>query len=213
LANKKKMSKKSSVVLLLMAAVIIYSVSASVVVAAEGTSTSATAFTNPIAFKTVSEVVNAVMDNLRGVLVGVAMVFILIGAVMYILSAGDEKKMTTAKGAITAAMIGLAIALAAPSFLTEIIKILGGTSANSGVTDPGGIPISKIITNILDFLLSIVGILSMIGLVVGGATYLTAYGDEKKAENGKRMITASVIGIVVALGALTLVFQLATFFG
>jgi hypothetical protein len=65
---------------------------------------------------------------------------------------------------------------------------------------------------VLNFLLGIVGILSMIGLVWGGSTYLTAYGDEKRIESGRKMITASIIGIVIALGALAIVNQLAEFF-
>lgn len=169
-------------------------------------------FVNPIRYDSVSDVVVAVLSNLRGILVSLALVFIVIGAVMYILSAGDDKKMTSAKATITAAIIGLAIALAAPTFLSEIIKILGGTSNDSGVGDPGGISLKAIITNVLNFLLGIVGILSIIGMVVGGSFYLMAYGDDKRAENGKKMITASVIGIVVALGALAIVSQIAKFF-
>ncbi len=180
----------------------------------EGTTTSSGAtFVNPIKFTTVSAVVNALMTNLRGILVSVAVLFIVIGAIMYILSAGDEKKMTTAKGTITAAMIGLAIALAAPSFLSEIITILGGKKDGLDTTTiSGAITLRAIILNTLNFLLSVVGILSLIGMVVGGSFYLTAYGDDKKAENGKKIITASVIGIVVALGALTIVTQIAKFF-
>jgi hypothetical protein len=170
-------------------------------------------FENPIVATTVSALVSTILSNLRGVIVGIALVFIVIGAMMYILSAGDDKRMTTAKATITAALIGLAIALAAPSFLDAIITILGGkTDGLATDSISGALTIKKIVENVLNFLLAIIGLLSMIGLVVGGSYYLTAYGDEKRAETGKKMITASIIGIVVALGALSIVNQLASFF-
>jgi hypothetical protein len=177
------------------------------------TASSSASFPNPLNYNTVSEVVSTVLGNLRGIIVSVTLVFIVIGAIMYILSTGDDKKMTSAKNTITAALIGLSIALAAPTFLREIIDILGGATGGLATDSiSNALTLKQIITNVLNFLLGIVGILSMIGLVWGGSTYLTAYGDEKRIESGRKMITASIIGIVIALGALAIVNQLAEFF-
>lgn len=122
------------------------------------------------------------------------------------LSAGNEKMITRAKLCWTGAVIGLAIVLAAPSFLTEIIKILGGSS---GVTTAGltGPSFYEIGIRVLDFLLSIFGIIAIISLVSGGTMFLTAYGDEKRIETAKKIITFSVIGIVVALSAIVIINQ------
>lgn len=169
-------------------------------------------FVNPIQYNNVADVVGAILTNLRGVLVSIALVVIVIGAIMYILSVGDDKKMTSAKNTIAAAIIGLAIALAAPTFLKEIIAILGGSDGLNADSVSSALSLKEIIVNVLNFLLGIVGILSMIGLVVGGSTYLTAYGNDKQIEVGKKMITSSIIGIVVALGALTIISQVAEFF-
>jgi hypothetical protein len=172
-----------------------------------------TTFANPIKFSSVSEVVNALLGNLKGLIVTVAILFIVIGGVMYILSAGDEKKITTAKSTITAAVIGLAIALAAPTFLVEIENILGGANGVDNSSLSGALSLNKIITNILNLLLSVVGILAIIGLIVGGSFYLTSYGDEKRIETGKKIITSSLIGIVVVMAALVIVKQVAALFG
>lgn len=176
-------------------------------------SASAVSFPNPIHADTVSGLVGAVLTALRGVIVSIALVFIVVGAIMYIFSAGDDKKMTTAKNTITAALIGLAIAVAAPVFLREILHILGNTGVVTTDSIPGNLTLAGIARNVLQFLLSIVGTLSIIGTVVGGFFYMTAYGDEKRAETGKKIITASLIGIAVAAGAMVLVAQVAGFFG
>ena len=168
-------------------------------------------FPNPIAHNTVESLVNSVLDNLRLVIAIIAILFVVIGGIMYMLSFGEEKKMETAKSIITAACIGFAIVLAAPSFLQEILTILGANNTN-GVTPATAMSIKDIVMGVLKFLLSIVGILGIIGLVVGGIMYMTSYGEEDRMEKGKKILVASIIGIVIALGALVIVNQIAGFF-
>lgn len=72
--------------------------------------------------------------------------------------------------------------------------------------------ISHSLFNILQFLLSIVGILGIIGLVIAGGLYFFAAGNEERVALGKKMALAAVTGIIIALGALVLVSQLAAFF-
>lgn len=169
-------------------------------------------FKNPLAFNTVEEVLGSILGTLRGIIVILAIVFIIIGAVLYITSAGNEGQMTLAKGAITAAMIGLALGIAAPSFLKEIGNVLGWQGVNAGPA-ASALTLSEIARNVLNFLLSIVGILGIIMLVIGGIMYLTAAGDEDRIETGKKIVTYSIIGIVVALASLVIVSQIAAFFG
>ncbi|MDP1883764.1 MAG: hypothetical protein Q8L10_00160 [Candidatus Moranbacteria bacterium] len=181
--------------------------------AATGT-TVTTTFVNPIRFSTVSEVVGALLSNLKGIIATVAILFIVIGGVMYILSGGNEKTITTAKNTITSALIGLAIALAAPTFLKEIQNILGGGSgANPDELVNNALTLNQIAMRTLNLLLSITGILAIIGLVIGGSYYFTAYGDEKRAETGKGIITSAIIGIVIVMAALIIVRQIASLLG
>jgi len=167
-----------------------------------------TKFDNPVGVSTVKEVLQKLLTNLQSIIAFIAVIFIIIGGILYMTSAGDEKRITRAKACWTGAVIGLAIALAAPSFLTEILNILGkgqGSSVDtSGLTGPS---LKTIVTNILNLLLSVVGIIAIISLVAGGGMYMTAYGDEKRIDTAKKIVTYSVIGIVVALGALVIVKQ------
>lgn len=170
-------------------------------------------FANPLQYGTVEGVLDSILDTLRSIIVILSLVFIVIGAILYITSAGNDKQMTMAKGAITAAMIGLAIGLAAPSFLKEIGTVLGWDASvvNQDAVD-GAQTLSQIARNVLDFLLSIVGILAIIMLVVGGIMYLTAAGNEDQLDSGKKIVKYSIIGIAVALASLVIVSQIANFF-
>jgi hypothetical protein len=136
---------------------------------------------------------------------------LVIGAFLYITSAGDEGRMETGKKTILAALIGLALGIAAPAFLREIGSILGWTS-----TLPAGVGTSltliEIASRVLSFLLTIIGILAIIMLIIGGIMYLTAAGNEDQIDRGKKIVKYSLIGITIALAALVLVRQVAGFF-
>lgn len=177
---------------------------------APGNSTSIT-FDNPLKFSTVEEVLGSLLGALRGIIVTLALIAIVIGAILYITSTGNDSRMTLAKGAITAAMIGLAIGIAAPSFLLQIGDILGwGPVVNS--LPPETRTLTAIALSVLQFLLSIVGVLAIIMLVVGGIMYMTAAGNEDRIDTGKKIVTYSIVGIAVALAALVIVTQIAVLF-
>ena len=169
-------------------------------------------FTNPLRAGSFEELFTNVMTGLQGIIVVLAIIFIIVGALMYITSAGNEKQMTLGKSAILAAMIGLALGIAAPSFLREIGTILGWTGVAGNPVVSGANSLSEIASNVLKFLLSIVVILGIIMLIIGGMAYLTSAGDEGRAETGKKIVIYSIIGIAVTMVSMVLVTQIANFF-
>ena len=72
--------------------------------------------------------------------------------------------------------------------------------------------LSDIAINVLNFLLSTVGVVAIIMMVIGGMMYLTAAGDEHRIDVGKSIVKYSIIGVAITLGALVLVNQIASFF-
>ena len=162
-------------------------------------------FGNPVAFSTVDSLFSRILSFLQATIVLLSLIFIIIGAFLYITSAGDEGRMTQGKKAILAALIGLALGIAAPAFLREIASILGWGTPNlpSGVGT--SLTLIQIATNVLNFLLTIIGILAIIMLVIGGIMYLTAAGNEDTLDKGKRIVKYSLIGITIALASLVLV--------
>jgi glucose uptake protein GlcU len=162
----------------------------------------------------VNGLLGRVLTFLQSFIVILSLIFIIIGAFMYITSGGESGRIETAKKCITAALIGLAIGIAAPAFLRQISEILGWTGPDAAL--PAGVGTSltliEIATNVLNFLLSIVGVVALIMLVVGAFMYLTAAGEEDRIDTGKSIVKYSIIGIAVALAALVLVRQVASFF-
>ena len=166
-----------------------------------------TAFTNPLGFNTVQDFLSTIMGALQKVIVSLSLVMIVYGAVLYVTSGGG-KQIETAKGAIVAALVGLAIGIAAPSLLKELSNILGWNGAAS-ITAPS---LSTIAINVLNFLLGMLGILSLIMLVIGATMYLTSAGDEGRIDTGKNIFKYSLIGVVIAMSAMVMVTQIAAFF-
>ncbi len=178
---------------------------------------STTTFANPLgSVTTISQLLSSILSHLMGIIAIIAIIFIVIGGIMYMLSTGNEAMVTKAKKTWAGAVIGLAIALAAPTFLKEIKSILNGNTTTGGSANnwvSGALTIHDIAVNVLNLLLSVVGIIAIIALVIGGGMYLTAYGDEKRIDAGKKTITYAILGIIVTLAALVIVRQIANLLG
>lgn len=175
-----------------------------------GGGTTVVKFENPLKYDTVEQVLTSILTALQGIIVTISILFIVIGGIIYLTSAGNTKQTEMAKGAVFAALIGLAIGVAAPTFLREIYDILGAREIPENVAE--ATPIIIIVMNVLRFLLAIFGSLALIMLVIGGLAYLTSGGNSNQAETGMNIIKYAIIGIAVTLGALILVTQVISFF-
>jgi hypothetical protein len=164
-------------------------------------------FVNPIAENSFQDLLTEILLRIRMIIVIVSMVFILIGAILYMTSAGNDRRMQTAKGAIFASLIGLAIGIAAPSFLREIYEILQPVGGTPGLVSSAP-TLATIAMRTLNFLLGIVGTIAIIMMVVGGIMYLTSAGDEDRMKTGKKIFIYSILGITIALASLVIVRQI-----
>lgn len=174
-------------------------------------------YINPLTEATVDGVLTSFLNSMQAIVVTLAIVFIVIGAILYIFSSGDEGRIKMAKGAVTAAVVGLALAIAAPAFLKEIYNILAVTDQESidALNSVGGttaLTLAEIVMNVLNFLLSIAGTLAIVMLIVGGLMYLTSAGNEKQVDTGKSIFKSAVIGIAIVMAAMIIVSQVAVFF-
>lgn len=71
-------------------------------------------------------------------------------------------------------------------------------TAGGGTGLPAG-SISGIITNIMNWLLMMVGIIGVIGFAIAGVLYLTAAGDEGRIDQAKSAMMYSIVGVIVAI--------------
>lgn len=56
-----------------------------------------------------------------------------------------------------------------------------------------------ILTGVIEYLLSFVGILSVIAIMYSGIMYITASGDSSKAQAAKKNLTWAVIGLAAVI--------------
>ena len=78
-------------------------------------------------------------------------------------------------------------------------------SAQLSTPSGTGLPSSSvfgIVSNIMYWLLAVVGIVGVIGFAISGLLYLTAAGDDDKIGKAKSAMLYSIIGVIVALAGL-----------
>ncbi|MEA2006807.1 MAG: hypothetical protein U9O20_01440 [Patescibacteria group bacterium] len=168
---------------------------------------------NFMANRTITGFFQSILSHLQGVIAFLSVLFLVIAGVLYISSAGNSSLVTAAKMCMIGAIVGFALAMAGPSFLREIQIIIYGSPTTTIPTNLSAAPtIAEIVTRALSFLLSILGMLAIIGLTVSGIMYLAAAGGTTQAENAKKAMKYSIIGIAIAAGSLILVRQIALFF-
>jgi len=100
-------------------------------------------------------------------------------------------------------------------FLTALV--LGGIvtancvfASGSGVYIPTdtGLPagdIKGVLSNLMNWLLGIFGILAVISFVISGIQYIIAAGDETGMQTAKRNMLYSTMGVIIALSGLIIV--------
>lgn len=62
-----------------------------------------------------------------------------------------------------------------------------------------GAPISEIIINILNWLLTIIGFVAVIAFAIAGMMYLTSAGNDDQIKKAKTAMVNSIIGVIVAI--------------
>src|SRR4030043_977625 len=54
---------------------------------------------------------------------------------------------------------------------------------------------------IIDFIFKVVAVLAALMFVIGGFTLLTSAGNPSRTENGRKILTSTVIGLAIVLGS------------
>jgi len=64
---------------------------------------------------------------------------------------------------------------------------------------------SKLVENFLLWTLGVAGSLSLLMLIAGGILYVTSTGDEQKVATAKKMITWTLLGLIVILASYSII--------
>ncbi|MDD5639920.1 MAG: hypothetical protein PHR47_03970 [Candidatus Pacebacteria bacterium] len=73
-------------------------------------------------------------------------------------------------------------------------------AGTSGTTAWSG-EVLDILANITDKIFTLVGVICLLVLVIGGIYWMTAGGDAERIRKAKQIIIAAVCGLIIALGS------------
>jgi hypothetical protein len=76
------------------------------------------------------------------------------------------------------------------------------TSNETGLSDKS---IKDILTNLLDWLLGIVGVIALISFAVSGIMYLVSTGNDEVITKAKKYMLYSIIGVIVTLASFVII--------
>lgn len=90
------------------------------------------------------------------------------------------------------------------------------TNANSSLSQditelPEYCNVESVYKKVMNIALYAIGIFSVIMIIVGGYTYMTAGANEERRKRGRVILTWAVIGLILVLGAAMLVNTIVTF--
>ena len=155
------------------------------------------------------------LAGLQAIIGWLAVIMIVIGGIVYITSAGKSSQLELGKKILTFALLGFAIAVAAPSILKEIMALAGNGSgtSNGGSVIAQATDVRVILMKILDFIITLVGIIATIGFVISGFNFIAAGGDSGRADKARKGLMYSIIGVVVAGTALIVIRQVLILLG
>ena len=160
----------------------------------------------------------AIIDDLMMIAGLAAVAFLIYAGIKYITSQGSPAETAKALSTIIYALVGLAIAVVAIPFVSYIgnhfastqgispVNLSGGGSLNlNSLPNPVGVTNGSIVQTLLQDVFGIIGGLALIFLVIGGLRYVFSNGDPQSTASAKGTIIYSLVGLIVAIVAESIV--------
>jgi hypothetical protein len=152
--------------------------------------------------------VEILMTFIKMVIGAFAALMVVRNAVSLITAGGNEEETTTQKKGILYSAGGLILLYIGDIFINDVFfkvdkNVYSGiTGVHPGVDVKEGVQQLVGITNLIVSFLAPIALLMLIG---GAILYATAAGNEENMEKAKRLIFATIIGILIIYGAFALV--------
>ncbi|MBR2725579.1 hypothetical protein IKE97_03020 [Candidatus Saccharibacteria bacterium] len=104
-------------------------------------------------------------------------------------------------------VLGLSsILLSTPTFADDVCNSNAPASVKEAAGCKGNAnALPKVITNILDAIIAVTGIVAVIFVLIGGINYMTSNGDATKLEKAKKTILYACIGLAICVLAFAIV--------
>lgn len=122
--------------------------------------------------------------------------YVIYGGYLYIFSSGDASKVANGKKTLSQAFIGLAIVLLA-NVILNAIRIALGADFTGNCTAEECVGPDEMVSNAIQWVIGIAGIVAAIFVVYGGIAYITSSGDPAKLQKAKTTILYALIGLAI----------------
>lgn len=137
--------------------------------------------------------IDGIFNVIYTIVGALAVVFIIVGGIRYMLAGGEASKVAQAKNTILYALIGLVITIMAFAITNFIISNVVVTSFDA------------FRDSIVNTLFLIAGAIAVIMILLGAFRYVTANGNAATITKAKQTIVGAVIGLVVTILAFGIV--------
>ncbi len=99
----------------------------------------------------------------------------------------------------------------APVLAVEL-KGLEETAQTAGI-NRGGVDPTVAVTQIVQWVLSFVGVLFLILMIYGGFTWMTSNGNQETIQKAQKIVGSAVVGLIIVLSAYAITLFMGTTFG
>lgn len=96
--------------------------------------------------------------------------------------------------------------LLAPDLQQSIKAQAGESGLNSGKVFNPDASLTQIVAQIIQVFLSLLGIIFVVLMILGGYNWMTAQGDESKVEKAKSTIQKAVIGLIIIVASYSITY-------
>ncbi len=138
------------------------------------------------------------------VIIALSVFFIVLGAIFYVSSAGNQERIDQGKQMIFGSLIAVVIVL-----LSGILMQLLNKPAEGTLGVLGDVP--TVINNATNLLVGVVGTFTIIMLIYSGILYATAAGKTDRIEKAQSAIKYAVVGAIIGILAFVIVHSVINF--
>lgn len=146
----------------------------------------------------VSQIASNIFTDISVIAAYLVIGYVIYGGYLYMFSSGDASKAAAGKKTLTHAFTGLAIVMLANVILNAIrIALLGANGKFSNCIGDACVDANTMVTNAIQWVIGIAGVVSAVFIVIGGIGYMTSSGDSSKLQKSKSTILYALIGLAI----------------
>jgi cytochrome bd-type quinol oxidase subunit 2 len=148
------------------------------------------------------DAVRVIITFIKYIIGSVAVLMLITSGLRLVASGSTEETVTEEKKHIFAIVVGLVGLIFVDSLIRNVLYNIDNPTVNPAIDLAQGI---KELVGFVNLLVTFVGPVAVLTLVAGGAWYAVSMGNDENQEKAKKMMFASLIGIILIYGAFGIV--------